>query len=175
MPGKDDLVLTGQLGDVMQESAVAAISYTRSIIERLKIDEDFFDKHTIHLHVPAGAVPKDGPSAGVTMAVAIISALTGIPVRKDVAMTGEINLRGKLLPIGGLREKALAARRGGITMFLAPKRNAKDLEEVPEVIKDKLEIKLVESIDEALAIALTRKLPAVRRARKRTTSKVAAD
>lgn len=175
MPGKDDLVLTGQLGEVMQESAYAAISYTRSIIERLKIDEDFFDKHTIHLHVPAGAVPKDGPSAGVTMAVAIISAITGIAVRKDVAMTGEINLRGKLLPIGGLREKALAARRGGITTFLAPKRNAKDLEEVPDVIKDRLEIKLIESIDDALDIALVKKLSKARKRRKRTTADVAAD
>ncbi|MEZ4571831.1 MAG: S16 family serine protease [Thermomicrobiales bacterium] len=175
MPGKDDLVLTGQLGDVMQESAIAAISYTRSIIDRLKIDEDFFDKHTIHLHVPAGAVPKDGPSAGVTMAVAIISAISGIPVRKDVAMTGEINLRGKLLPIGGLREKALAARRGGITCFLAPKRNAKDLEEIPEIIQDKLEIKLIETVDDALDVALTKKLSGRRRSRKRSTSNVAAD
>ncbi len=174
MPGKDDLVLTGQLGDVMQESAVAAISYTRSIIDRLKVDEDFFDKHTIHLHVPAGAVPKDGPSAGVTMAVAIISAISGIAVRKNVAMTGEINLRGKLLPIGGLREKALAARRGGITTFLAPKRNAKDLEEVPDVITDKLEITLIESIDEALDAALVKKLTKPRKRRKRATADVAA-
>jgi ATP-dependent Lon protease len=159
----------------MQESAVAAISYTRSIIARLNVDEDFFDKHTIHLHVPAGAVPKDGPSAGVTMAVAIISAITGIPVRKDVAMTGEINLRGRLLPIGGLREKALAARRGGVTTFLAPKRNAKDLEEVPEVVKDKLEIKLIDSIDDALDLAFARKLPKTRRRRKRAAANVADD
>ena len=175
MPGKDDLVLTGQLGDVMQESAIAAISYTRSIIDRLKIDDDFFDKHTIHLHVPAGAVPKDGPSAGVTMAVAIISAISGIPVRKGVAMTGEINLRGKLLPIGGLREKALAARRGGITTFLAPKRNTKDLEEVPDVVRDKLAIELIESIDEALDLALAKKLPKTRRRRKRSAGKAAAE
>ena len=174
MPGKDDLVLTGQLGDVMQESAIAAISYTRSMIDRLKIDSDFFDKHTIHLHAPAGAVPKDGPSAGVTMAVAIISAISGIPVRKDVAMTGEINLRGRLLPIGGLREKALAARRGGITCFLAPKRNAKDLEEVPDIIKDRLEIQLIETIDEALDIALAKKLPRPRKTRRRTTKQAAA-
>ena len=175
MPGKDDLVLTGQLGDVMQESALAAVSYSRSIIDRLKVEPEFFDKHTIHLHVPAGAVPKDGPSAGVTMAVAIISAITGIPVRKDVAMTGEINLRGRLLPIGGLREKVLAARRGGITTFLAPKRNAKDLDEIPDEVKEHLEIKLIDTIDEALDIALTKKLPRTRRTRaKRTAQPVAA-
>jgi ATP-dependent Lon protease len=175
MPGKDDLVLTGQLGDVMQESALAAISYTRSIIERLPVEEDYFDKHVIHIHVPAGAVPKDGPSAGVTIAVAIISAITGIPIRKDVAMTGEINLRGRLLPIGGLREKALAARRGGISYFLAPKRNAKDLEEVPDVVKEMLEITLIGTIDDALDIALTEPLAKVRRRRRKAPSKVAAD
>ena len=155
MKGKGDLLLTGQLGDVMQESARAAISYARSRIDQLGIDPEFFDKHLIHVHVPAGAVPKDGPSAGLTMAVALISSLTGIPVRKDVAMTGEITLRGKVLPIGGLREKALASRRGGIRTFLAPKRNEKDLTELPETVKDTLEIKLVSRIDEALELALT--------------------
>jgi ATP-dependent Lon protease len=155
MQGKGDLMLTGQLGDVMQESARAAISYARSRIDTLDIDADFFDKHTIHVHVPAGAVPKDGPSAGLTIAVALISSLTGIPVRKDVAMTGEITLRGKVLPIGGLREKALASRRGGISVFLAPKRNEKDLAELPDSVREKLDIRLVSRIDEALEIALT--------------------
>jgi ATP-dependent Lon protease len=158
MPGKAELVLTGQLGDVMQESARAAISYCRSIIESLDVAPDFFDKHTVHIHVPAGAVPKDGPSAGVTMATALISALTGIPVRKDVAMTGEITLRGKVLPIGGLREKALAARRGRITRFIVPKRNEKDLEEVPEVVREHLDIQLVSRIDQVLELALVRSL-----------------
>jgi ATP-dependent Lon protease len=139
------------------------------------VAEDFFDKHVIHIHIPAGAVPKDGPSAGVTIAVAIISAITGVPVRKDVAMTGEINLRGRLLPIGGLREKALAARRGGITTFLAPKRNIKDLEDVPDVVSDKLDIRLIGSIDEALEIALTKPIPKTkRRPRKRPDRPVAA-
>jgi ATP-dependent Lon protease len=162
MKGKGDLLLTGQLGEVMQESARAAISYARSRIDQLGIPENFFDNHLIHVHVPAGAVPKDGPSAGLTIAVALISALTGIPVRKDVAMTGEITLRGKVLPIGGLREKALAARRGGITCFLAPKRNEKDLSELPASIRENLEITLVSRIDEALEIALTQPIPAPR-------------
>ncbi|CAN5693825.1 endopeptidase La [soil metagenome] len=155
MKGKGDLLLTGQLGDVMQESARAAISYARSHADQLGIQPDFFDTHTIHVHVPAGAVPKDGPSAGLPIATALVSALTGNPIRKDVAMTGEITLRGKVLPIGGLREKALAARRGGITLFVAPKRNAKDLAELPQSVKDQLEIRLVTRIDEALEIALT--------------------
>ena len=158
MKGKGDLLLTGQLGEVMQESARAAISYARSRIDQLGIAPDFFDNHLIHVHVPAGAVPKDGPSAGITIATALISALTGIPVRKDVAMTGEITLRGKVLPIGGLREKALASRRGGITCFVAPKRNEKDLAELPTSVSDTLEIKLVDRIDEALEIALTKPL-----------------
>ncbi|HEX2282530.1 MAG TPA: endopeptidase La [Thermomicrobiales bacterium] len=158
MKGKGDLLLTGQLGDVMQESARAAISYARSRIDELDIAPDFFDNHLIHVHVPAGAVPKDGPSAGLTIATALISSLTGIPVRKDVAMTGEITLRGKILPIGGLREKALASRRGGITCFVAPKRNEKDLTELPSSVRDTLDIRLVNRIDEALDIALTRKI-----------------
>ena len=155
MKGKGDLLLTGQLGDVMQESARAAISYARSHAGQLGIQPDFFDTHTIHVHVPAGAVPKDGPSAGLPIATALVSALTGNPIRKDVAMTGEITLRGKVLPIGGLREKALAARRGGITCFVAPQRNAKDLAELPQSVKDQLDIRLVTRIDEALEIALT--------------------
>ena len=156
MPGNKDLVLTGQLGDVMQESARAAISVCQSLTHELGLADDFFDNHTIHIHVPAGAVPKDGPSAGITMATALISALTGVPIRRDVAMTGEITLRGKVLPIGGLREKALAARRGGISTFIAPTRNEKDLEEIPEIVRKELDIKLVSHISEAVGIALTK-------------------
>jgi len=151
--GKPELTLTGQLGDVMQESARAAISYARSRADALGIEPGFFDTHTIHVHVPAGAIPKDGPSAGVTMATALISAITGVKVRKDVAMTGEITLRGKVLPIGGLREKALAAHRGGITTMIAPKRNEKDLAELPNTIRDSMDICLVSHMDEVLAVA----------------------
>jgi ATP-dependent Lon protease len=154
MPGKADLILTGQLGDVMRESARAAISYARAQSGALGIAPEFFDNHVVHIHVPAGAVPKDGPSAGVTMAVALISALTGTPVRKDVAMTGEITLRGKVLPIGGLREKALAARRGGIKLLLAPRKNARDLDDIPDIVKEHLDIRLVSAIDEVLPLVL---------------------
>jgi ATP-dependent Lon protease len=152
--GKPDLTLTGQLGDVMQESARAAISYAKSRSDALGIPEGFFDTHTIHIHVPAGAIPKDGPSAGVTLATALISAITGIRTRKDVAMTGEITLRGKVLPIGGLREKALAAHRGGITTMIAPRRNEKDLADLPEIVRSTLDIRLVSHMDDVLAVAL---------------------
>ena len=154
MPGKGDLVLTGQLGDVMQESARAALSYARARTQAYGLAPDFFDKHNIHVHVPAGAIPKDGPSAGITMATALISALTGRRVRKDVAMTGEITLRGKVLPIGGLKEKTVAAHRGGIKTFLLPKRNAKDLAELPTVVKEGMELIEVATLDEVLAVAL---------------------
>jgi ATP-dependent Lon protease len=154
MPGKGDLVLTGQLGDVMQESARAALSYARARLADYGLPTDFLEKHNIHVHVPAGAIPKDGPSAGITMATALISALTGRRVRKDVAMTGEITLRGKVLPIGGLREKTVAAHRGGIKTFLLPKRNAKDLAELPEVVKEGMELILVSTLDDVLAVAL---------------------
>ena len=154
MEGKGDLVLTGQLGDVMQESARAAISYARSRASLFDHASDFFDKHNIHIHIPAGAIPKDGPSAGITMATALFSALTGRSVRKDIAMTGEITLRGKVLPIGGLREKTLAAHRGGIKTFLLPRRNAKDLSELPEIVKAGLELIMVDSVAEVLEIAL---------------------
>jgi ATP-dependent Lon protease len=154
LEGKGDLILTGQLGDVMQESARAAISYARSRAPQLGIAPGAFDNHTVHIHVPAGAIPKDGPSAGVTMATALISAVTGTHVRKDVAMTGEITLRGKVLPIGGLREKALAAHRGGITTLIAPKRNEKDLSELPDVVRNELNVRLVSHMDDVLQVAL---------------------
>jgi ATP-dependent Lon protease len=154
MDGKGDLVLTGQLGDVMQESARAALSYARSRATQLGLEPGFFDKKNIHVHIPAGAIPKDGPSAGITMATALISALTGRRVRKDVAMTGEITLRGKVLPIGGLREKTVAAHRGGIKTFILPRRNAKDLAELPTVVQEGMELIQVDTLDEVLAVAL---------------------
>jgi len=153
MPGKGELLLTGKLGDVMQESARAALSYARSRAPQLGIEEGFFEKHNIHVHIPAGAIPKDGPSAGITMATALISAMTGAKIRKDVAMTGEITLRGKVLPIGGLREKTLAAHRGGIKTFLLPKKNAKDLSELPSLVRNDLELIEVDHLDQVLDIA----------------------
>ena len=154
MPGKGDLILTGQLGDVMQESARAALSYARARATDYGLAADFFDRNNIHVHIPAGAIPKDGPSAGITMATALISALTGRQVRKDVAMTGEITLRGKVLPIGGLREKTVAAHRGGIKTFILPRRNAKDLAELPAVVRDGMELIQVDSLDQVLSAAL---------------------
>jgi ATP-dependent Lon protease len=152
--GRGELILTGQLGDVMKESAQAALSYVRSRAGDFGIEEDTFRKCQFHVHVPAGAIPKDGPSAGVTIATALISAVTGIPIRKDTAMTGEITLRGRVLPIGGLKEKALAALRMGIRKMIAPGRNRKDLEEVPKEVQTKLQIVFVKSMDEVLEHAL---------------------
>ncbi|GAC1544165.1 MAG: endopeptidase La [Myxococcales bacterium] len=154
MPGKGKLILTGKLGDVMQESAQAALSYVRSRAERFGIDRKFTDHLDIHVHVAEGAVPKDGPSAGVTMATAMVSALAKVPVRKDVAMTGEITLRGRVLPIGGLKENALAAHRGGTKIILIPKDNAKDIRDIPLRIRKELTIIPVEYIDEVLRHAL---------------------
>jgi len=156
MRGKGQLILTGQLGEVMKESAQAALSYTRSRAERLNLAPDFYEKLDIHIHVPAGATPKDGPSAGVTMATALISALTGIPVRRDVAMTGEITLRGKVLPIGGLKEKAIAALRARIKKVILPEANKKDLVEIPKNIKRRLKFVPVQEMDEVLKEALVR-------------------
>lgn len=161
MPGTGAILLTGKLGDVMQESARAALSWARAHAEPWGIDEEFFKKHDIHIHVPEGAVPKDGPSAGVTLLTAMVSALTGIPVRQDVAMTGEITLRGKVLPIGGLKEKLMAAYRSGIRQTLIPSENLKDLEEVSDTVKERVEITPVSDAAEVLGYALTHKLPDV--------------
>jgi ATP-dependent Lon protease len=157
--GKGKLTITGQLGDVMQESAHAAMSYVRSRAARLGMPKDFYRNMDIHIHVPEGAIPKDGPSAGITMATAIASALSKIPVRRDIAMTGEITLRGKVLPIGGLKEKLLAALRAGIKEAIIPKENEKDLPEVPENIRSQMKIHLVESMDQVLKVALEQPLP----------------
>jgi ATP-dependent Lon protease len=154
VPGKGKMIHTGQLGDVMQESIQAATTVVRSRAAMLGIDPDFYQKYDIHIHVPEGATPKDGPSAGVGMCTALVSALTDIPVRADVAMTGEITLRGEVLPIGGLKEKLLAAHRGGIGIVLIPEENRKDLAEIPKNVKDKLDIRPVKWIDEVLQVAL---------------------
>ena len=154
MSGQKGLTLTGSLGDVMKESAQAALSYIRSRAERLGIAPDFFEKSDIHVHVPAGAIPKDGPSAGVTIAASLASLLIGRPVRSDVAMTGEITLRGKVLPVGGIKEKVLAARRAGITTIILPRRNESDLEDIPPEVRSELETFFVDTVDEVLAYAL---------------------
>ncbi|MEI4829479.1 endopeptidase La [Bacillus sp. FJAT-53711] len=153
-PGKGKLILTGKLGDVMKESAQAAFSYIRSRAEELHIDPNFHEKHDIHIHVPEGAVPKDGPSAGITIATALISALTGIPVSKEVGMTGEITLRGRVLPIGGLKEKTLSAHRAGLTKIILPAENERDLDDIPESVKENLTFVPVSHLDEVLEHAL---------------------
>lgn len=157
MDGKGEFVLTGQLGDVMKESARTGISYIRSVREKYGIEQTFFEKHDIHIHIPEGAVPKDGPSAGITMATAMLSAVTGMPVRADVAMTGEITLRGRVLPIGGLKEKLLAAKNAGIKTVLVPARNRSDVEEISTEIKRGIEIVYVETMEEVLSRALAAK------------------
>jgi ATP-dependent Lon protease len=153
------MMITGKLGDVMQESIQAAMSVVRSRWAKLGIAEDFYQNHDFHVHVPEGATPKDGPSAGIGMCTAIVSALTRIPVRSDVAMTGEITLRGEILSIGGLKEKLLAAHRGRIKTVLIPDENKKDLADIPKKVRDELDIRPVRWIDEVLEIALER-LPA---------------
>ena len=157
MPGSGKLELTGQLGDVMKESAKAGLSYIRSRCEELNIDKDFVKNLDIHVHVPEGATPKDGPSAGITMTTALVSALTHRPVYRNIAMTGEVTLRGRVLPIGGLKEKSLAAHRAGIKKVLIPIDNEKDLEEIPDNVKKNMEFVLVENMDQVLKHALVSK------------------
>jgi len=159
MPGRGKLTLTGKLGDVMQESAQAAMSWVRSRAAELGIPPDFNRRSDIHVHIPEGAIPKDGPSAGITLATALVSALTKVPARRDVAMTGEITLRGKVLPIGGVKEKLLAAHRAGVTTILLPKDNEKDLTDIPKNVLDSMSVHLVETMDEVLRTALEGPLP----------------
>ncbi|MBN2107314.1 MAG: endopeptidase La [Deltaproteobacteria bacterium] len=174
MKGKGHLVLTGSLGDVMKESAQAALSYIRARADQLGISLAFFEKHDIHIHVPAGAIPKDGPSAGITMATALVSAITRVPTSKDIAMTGEITLRGRVLPVGGLKEKALAALRHNITRVIIPERNRKDLDDMPETIRNKMEFVFVNTVDDVLDVALVKKVfkkASAARARKQAAPK----
>ena len=159
MPGRGRLTLTGKLGDVMQESAQAALSWVRSKVDEYGFDADFHRRNDVHIHVPEGAIPKDGPSAGITMATALVSILAKVAVRRDVAMTGEITLRGKVLPIGGVKEKVLAAHRAGVTSIILPKDNEKDLADIPRSVLDVLSIYLVETMDEVLRLALAEPLP----------------
>jgi len=154
MPGKGGLVLTGQLGDVMKESARIALSYVRSHASKLGIDERMFDGRELHVHVPAGAIPKDGPSAGVTMVTAIASLLSQRPVKSTIGMTGEVTLQGRVLPIGGLKQKVLAADAAGLTEVLVPERNEPDLDDVPSDVRDRMTFHIVRSVDQVLAIAL---------------------
>ena len=156
VPGTGKLSLTGQMGDVMQESAKTAISYIRSVSDKLGIEEEFYKNKDIHIHIPEGAVPKDGPSAGVTMCTAMISTLTDAPVRKDVAMTGEITLRGKVLPVGGIREKVLAAHRAGIRKVLLPAENTRDIDDIPEKVRDQMEFVFISKVDDALKEVLVK-------------------
>jgi ATP-dependent Lon protease len=157
MSGKDNLVLTGQLGDVMKESARAALSYAKSHADQLGISEDQYMGKDVHVHVPAGAIPKDGPSAGVAMATALVSRMAEIPVRSDLAMTGEVTLSGRVLPIGGVKEKVLGACRAGITNIVLPKENLADLEDLSEEERNRITVDAVESLSEAIAIALSQR------------------
>jgi ATP-dependent Lon protease len=172
MPGKGRLSHTGQLGEVMQESIQAAMTVVRSRADSLGLEEDFHQKFDVHIHVPEGATPKDGPSAGVGMCTSLVSALTRVPVRADVAMTGEITLRGEVLPIGGLKEKLLAAHRGGITTVIIPEENERDLVDIPKNIKQNLDIRPVRWIDEVMQIAL-KEMPTPKESKE--TAQVAAD
>jgi ATP-dependent Lon protease len=154
MKGKGDLIITGQLGDVMQESARAAVTYARGYVKQTRIRRTGLDTQDVHIHVPAGAIPKDGPSAGIAMATALVSVLSGHAVRNDVAMTGEVTLRGRVLPIGGLKEKALGAARAGIKAVIIPKKNVKDLVEIPPHLKRRLKFIPVKTMEEVLQNAL---------------------
>ena len=156
-PGKGKLQLTGKLGDVMKESAQTALSYVRSLTDQLGIDPDFFDKHDLHIHVPEGAVPKDGPSAGITIVTGIVSAIMKKPIKREIGMTGEVTLRGRVLPIGGLKEKSLSAHRAGLTTIILPKDNERDIDDIPEGIREQLSFKLVSQAEEVLQLALDRK------------------
>jgi ATP-dependent Lon protease len=164
--GRGNLTLTGQLGDVMKESAQAAVSYARAHAQKLGIEPDFYQKLDIHIHVPAGAIPKDGPSAGITMATALISALTQRPVSRDVAMTGEITLRGRVLAIGGLKEKSLAALRAGIHIVVVPDRNQKDLDEIPKALRRKLRFHVAKNMSDVLKVALLERPDGLRKSRR---------
>jgi ATP-dependent Lon protease len=170
MKGKGDLIITGQLGEVMQESARAAVTYARSYVKQTRIEPRALDTQDVHIHVPAGAIPKDGPSAGIAMATALVSILSGHPVRNDVAMTGEVTLRGRVLPIGGLKEKALGAVRAGIKAVIIPKKNVKDLTEIPPNLKRRLKFIPVQTMDEVLANALEPTKTANKRARRKLAS-----
>jgi ATP-dependent Lon protease len=154
MRGKKSLNLTGQLGDVMKESAQAALTYVRTKAKELGIPEDFYESQDIHIHVPQGSIPKDGPSAGITIFTALTSLFTGRPVRSDIAMTGEITLRGLVLPVGGIKEKVLAAKRAGINNIILPRKNEKDLEDIPKNVRESMNFFLVEKMDEVTKIAL---------------------
>jgi ATP-dependent Lon protease len=158
MEGKGKLTLTGKLGDVMQESAQAAMSYVRSRSASLGLPRDFYRHIDVHVHVPEGAIPKDGPSAGIALATAIVSTVTKIPVRADVAMTGEITLRGKVLPIGGVKEKLLAAHRNAIRTVILPRDNEKDMADIPDYVQSVVAVKFVETMDEVLRVALEREI-----------------
>jgi ATP-dependent Lon protease len=157
--GKGELIVTGQLGEVMQESARAALTYARSSIAAFGVEEKKFESLDIHIHVPAGAIPKDGPSAGIAMAAALISALSETPVRNDVAMTGEVTLRGRVLPIGGLKEKALGALRAGIREVIIPEKNKKDLGDIPQNVKRRIKFITVRHMQEVLSLALIDRKP----------------
>ena len=159
MRGKGALTLTGHLGDVMKESAHAALTYVRSRAAKLGIQPEVFGKTDVHIHVPAGAIPKDGPSAGVTMATALASVFTNSPVRRDIAMTGEVTLRGRVMPIGGLKEKTLAARRSGINTIILPKENEKDLDDIPKNVRKDMKFIFAETMDDVILNALRKKQP----------------
>ena len=171
MPGKGSLTLTGQMGDVMQESAQAAFSYTRSCAHLYSINDEIFENTDIHIHIPEGAVPKDGPSAGAAIATALVSSFTNRPIRRDLGLTGEITLRGRILAVGGIREKALAARRAGIKTFMLPSKNVNDLEDIPKKLRQDLEFVQVNRMHEVLEIAL---LPPAPKTAKRKRAKPAA-
>jgi ATP-dependent Lon protease len=169
MKGSKGFQLTGSLGDVMQESARAALSYVRSRVDDLGLKADFFENSDIHLHVPAGAQPKDGPSAGVTMVTALVSMASRKPILPDVGMTGEVTLRGQVMPVGGVKEKVLAAHRSGLKTVILPKRNEADLEDLPEEVLRDIDFKFVESVDEVLKLSLENVTPAKGKKRKKTS------